>query len=229
MPVSISGNLNERCFVDTQSMDWSPSPSGTVWRKRMYRVGPEEAGQVTSLVKYDQNASFSAHGHPGGEEILVLDGIFSDEHGDWPAGTYLLNPEGFQHSPFSRNGCTLLVKLRQYAGQNRKHQVLDTENMPWKATSNPGVFQKPLYSQHQFEDVMSLERWGARTSFELRTLPSGSEYFVMEGSFEDEQGQYGPGSWLRLPPGSQHTPRTENGCTLYIKTGELPKHTSSTA
>ncbi|MEL6200569.1 MAG: cupin domain-containing protein, partial [Pseudomonadota bacterium] len=68
-------------------MDWSASPSGTVWRKRVHLVGPPESGQVTSVVRYQPDSSFPTHDHPEGEEILVLDGVFSDEHGDWPAGT----------------------------------------------------------------------------------------------------------------------------------------------
>ena len=102
-------------------MDWTPSPSGTVWRKRVHLVGPAESGQVTSVVRYEPRSTFHAHEHPDGEEILVLDGVFSDEHGDWPAGTYLLNPEGFRHAPFSREGCVLFVKLRQFPGRTREH------------------------------------------------------------------------------------------------------------
>ena len=80
-------------------MEGQPSPSGAVLRKRLHLVGPPESGQVTSVVRYQPGATFPEHGHPEGEEILVLDGTFSDEHGDWPAGTYLLNPEGFHHAP----------------------------------------------------------------------------------------------------------------------------------
>jgi anti-sigma factor ChrR (cupin superfamily) len=101
---SINGDLGVRVAVDTASMQWSPSPSGTVWRKRVHLVGPAESGQVTSVVRYEPRSTFHGHDHPDGEEIFVLDGVFSDEHGDWPAGTYLLNPEGFRHAPFSREG-----------------------------------------------------------------------------------------------------------------------------
>ena len=117
-----------RAFADTSRMEWAPSPSGSVWRKRMHLVGPPESGQVTSVVRYEPRSTFHAHDHPEGEEILVLEGVFSDEHGDWPAGTYLLNPEGFRHAPFSREGCTLLVKLRQFPGRERRH-VHDHERL----------------------------------------------------------------------------------------------------
>ncbi len=217
----INGDLTKRVSVDTETLIFSPSPSGTVWRKRVHLVGPPESGQVTSLVHYRPDASFPAHDHPEGEEILVLDGVFSDEHGDWPAGTYLLNPEGFRHAPFSKAGCTLLVKLRQYPGLDRDHVVLATDQMSWTETSQPGISTKALYRQEGFSDQVSLERWAPGTSAE-RTFPEGVEYFVLEGSFEDEADSLTRGCWLRLPAGASHTPRTVDGCTLYVKTGGLP-------
>ena len=78
--------------------------------EQLHLVGGAESGQVTSVVRYQANATFSVHDHPDGEEIFVLQGTFSDEHGDWPAGTYLLNPEGFRHEPFSKERCVLYVK-----------------------------------------------------------------------------------------------------------------------
>ena len=84
---AINGDLSARVAVDTAAMDWTPSPSGTVWRKRVHLVGPPESGQVTSVVRYEPSSDFHVHEHPDGEEILVLDGVFSDDHGDWPAGT----------------------------------------------------------------------------------------------------------------------------------------------
>lgn len=107
-------------IIHTDEMDWSASPSPGVWRKRLERVGPPEAGRVRSVVRYDAGSAFSEHPHPDEEEILVLEGVFSDHSGDYPAGSYLLNPEGFAHAPFSEPGCTLFVKLKQYPGLGRE-------------------------------------------------------------------------------------------------------------
>ena len=126
---TLNGDLTQRAVMHTSTMEWQASPSGTVWRKRLHLVGSAEAGQVTSLVRYEPNASFPAHDHPEGEEILVLEGTFYDEHGDWPAGTYLLNPEGFRHAPFSKEGCMLFVKLRQYSGVGRQHVATRTDEL----------------------------------------------------------------------------------------------------
>ena len=193
-----------------------------MWRKRVHLVGPPESGQVTSVVRYEPRSRFHAHDHPDGEEILVLEGVFSDEHGDWPAGTYLLNPEGFRHAPFSEPGCVLFVKLRQFPGRERRHVVLDTGKLTWEPTNTPGLSQKDLYEQAGFSDVTRLERWDAGTEQGMRSYPQGAEFFVLEGGFADEAGEYSQGWWLRLPAGARHRPRSDPGCTLYVKRGGLP-------
>lgn len=86
MTESLNGDLSRRVAVDTARMEWTASPSGTVWRKRVHLVGPPESGQVTSVVRYEPDSSFPAHDHPQGEEIYVIEGVFSDEHGDWQIG-----------------------------------------------------------------------------------------------------------------------------------------------
>jgi len=176
---------------------------------------------VTSIVRYEQDSTFPAHDHPEGEEILVLQGIFSDEHGDWPAGTYLLNPEGFRHAPYSKPGCVLLVKLRQFPGRDRDHHVIDTHALDWQSTQADGVAVKPLYRQAAFSDTMHLERWQAGTRRGELDYPEGVELFGLDGGFEDEAGAYTAGTWLRLPAGASHCPYTSEGCELYVKRGGL--------
>lgn len=218
---SINGDLSVPAAEDTLAMDWSPSPSGTVWRKRVHLVGPPESGQVTSVVRYEPGATFPSHDHPGGEEILVLEGVFSDEHGDWPAGTYLLNPEGFRHEPFSREGCLLFVKLRQYAGRDRDHVVIATDEIDWQPGPTPYVDVKLLYAQQEYDDAVHLERWQHGATLGPLSYPTGAEIFVLDGEFTDETGEHRSHSWLRLPAGTVHMPETAAGCTLYIKRGGL--------
>jgi anti-sigma factor ChrR (cupin superfamily) len=220
MTEAINGDLSVRVAMDTTAMPWTGSPSGSVWRKRVHLVGPAESGQVTSVVRYEPSATFPAHDHPDGEEILVLEGVFSDEHGDWPAGTFLLNPEGFRHAPFSRAGCLLFVKLRQFAGRERSHVVVDTHALPWQRTSRPGVARKELYRQPGFSDRVFLEQWTADMDG-VASYAEGAELFVLEGEFFDEAGTYAAGCWLRFPAGARYRPRTARGCTLYVKEAGL--------
>ena len=222
MSEAINGDMSVRAMADTARMQWTPSPSGSIWRKRVHLVGPPESGQVTSVVRYEPHSRFPTHDHPDGEEIFVLDGVFSDEHGNWPAGTFLLNPEGFRHTPFSELGCLLFVKLRQFPGRERRHIVIDTDRLTWEPSSIPAVACKSLYQQSGFSDLMRLERWAPQSDLGVISYEQGGELFVLEGEFADEAGAYSTGCWLRLPAGSMHHPRSAGGCTLYIKRSGLP-------
>ncbi len=229
MSDAINGDLSVRVMADTARMEWAPSPSPSVWRKRVHLVGSPESGQVTSVVRYEPHSRFPAHDHPDGEEILVLEGVFSDEHGNWPAGTFLLNPEGFRHSPFSEPGCVLFVKLRQFASRERRHVAVETDKLAWEPTFVAGVSCKTLYRQAGFSDLIRLERWKPRADLGVVCYEQGAELFVVAGGFSDEAGAYSAGCWLRLPAGSAHHPRTNEGCTLYVKRSGLPYLKSAAA
>lgn len=196
-------------------LEWQPSPSPQVWRKRLFHEGPPEAGRVTSIVRYDAGSRFHEHGHPEGEEILVLSGTFSDERGDFGAGSYMLNPEGFRHAPFSREGCLLFVKLRQFAGLDRERVLLSTAEGAWQERA-PGVRSLTLYRSAHHPDHIRLTELAAGARPPAVALPEGEEIFVLRGELVDEQGTHAAHTWLRLPPGTTHTPRSPGGCLLYV-------------
>jgi len=219
---SLNGDMSVRAQVKTVDLHWQPSPGGEVLRKRVHRVGPPEAGQVTSLVRYAPGARFPAHDHPEGEEILVLEGVFSDEHGDWGPGSYLLNPEGFRHAPFSKAGCLIFVKLRQFAHSataRREHVELTIDALDWGPSEVEGVEHAALYERTGFPDRMRLERFAPGASRALEKIAGGSEWLVLEGGLEVD-GEHLPAlSWLRVPDGDSITLSSRDGCLLYRKQG----------
>ena len=216
----VNSDLSQQVVIDTQSMPWQSSPSGTVWRKPLYREGGE-FGPVTSLVRYQAGGKFRSHAHPQGEEILVLAGEFCDDHGRYPQGSYLLNPDGSQHAPYSDHGCTLLVRLRQYAGHDRPQIKLDTTQAHWRQGMVEGLTVLPLYAQANYTENMALVHWQPETYFARHNHPVGEEIFVIEGTFEDEHGVYPQGSWIRSPHMSTHTPFSRQGCLIYVRVGGL--------
>jgi anti-sigma factor ChrR (cupin superfamily) len=218
----LNADMKIRAVMDTGGMEWTPSPAGSVLRKRLHLVGELESGQVTSLVRYLPGSSFPEHDHPEGEEIFVIEGTFSDHLGDAHEGTHLLNPEGFRHAPHSEPGCLILVKLRQYGGDGREFRRTTTRNLPWEATDLPGIERKTLYEDDRFPDVTKLERWAPGTTPGPREFGGGVEIFVIKGSFEDARGSYPAGAWVRLPTGSTLDTRSDSGCVIYLKTGGLP-------
>lgn len=218
----LNTNLSERAVMFTDRMDWTQSPAGGVWRKRLYLDGPKEAGRVTSIVRYDPGSKFPPHDHPDGEEILVLAGTFSDDTGDWGPGSYLLNPTGSPHAPGSAEGCEIFVHLRQYRGTEKRR--IDTRAAPWQPGRLDGIEQLTLHDDPNGPDgpeTMRLVRLAAGTTVPDHPHPLGEEALLIEGDLEDDLGRYGPGCWVRNPPGSHHEARTENGCLLYVRNGGL--------
>ncbi len=217
--MELFADLNARVVLDTTELPWSPSPLPGVERRLLDRSGGEVA-RATSIVRYAPGSSFAAHSHAGGEEILVLEGTFSDETGDHPAGTYLRNPPGSSHAPFSTEGCMILVKLRQMHPADQACVRIQTRQSAWLPGLVPGLAVMPL---HQFgSEQVALVRWAPGTVFQPHRHLGGEEILVLEGVFQDEAGTYPAGSWLRNPPGSVHSPWSDQGCTIWVKTGHLP-------
>ncbi len=218
---SLNADLSERIVIDTNTMDWQASPSPNVWRKRLYHAGPEEAGIVTSVVRYEPGSNFASHQHPDGEEIFVIDGVFSDEAGDYPAGSFILNPEGFSHAPSSAPGCTLFVKLRQYAG-SRPQVRHNINEMDWELRPNGRGESIVLDQQDGFDKRTQVVRMMPGGEVPMHGHPNGEEVFIPEGSFEDQMGRYTAGTWIRNPIGNKHSLKSEEGCMFFIKTGCFP-------
>lgn len=219
-PPHLHADFDQRVVVTAPSAgDWQPSPVAGVQRHLLDRVGGERA-RATSLVRYAPGSRFAAHGHGGGEEILVLDGVFSDEAGEHPAGCYLRNAPGTSHAPGSATGCTLFVKLWQFAQDDTQSLRLDTRQMSWRPGLVPGLAVLPLHAHGGVSTA--LVRWAPDTRFHRHSHPGGEEILVLEGRFRDELGEYPQGSWLRSPCGSEHAPFTgAEGALIYVKVGHL--------
>ena len=216
----INADFDQRVALPPPGQDdWVGSPMAGVTRRMLDRVGAEVA-RATSLVRYAPASRFERHEHGGGEEILVLEGVFSDETGDHPAGTYLRNPPGTGHAPFSLEGCTLFVKLWQFVPGDTQPVRIDTRSAAWYPGLVAGLSVMPL---HEHEGISTaLVRWAPETRFTPHTHPGGEEILVLEGLFRDEHGAYPAGSWLRNPRWSRHTPFTgPEGALIFVKTGHL--------
>ncbi len=199
--------------------DWVPSPLPGVDRHMLDRIGGEVA-RATTVVRYAPGSFFDRHVHGGGEEFLVLAGTFSDEHGDCPAGFYVRNPPGTSHVPFSKDGCTILVKLWQFCAGDTAPVRIDTRATPWQPGRVEGLSVMPLHSHDGIDTA--LVRWDPHTRFQTHAHPGGEEIYVIEGVFHDEHGVYPAGTWLRSPRWSTHTPFTgAEGATILVKVGHL--------
>lgn len=215
----LNADLKLRAVSFADEAEWAASPMAGVERRMLERDG-DEVARATSVVRYRPRSHFPRHEHERGEEFLVLEGTFADDAGAYPAGTYVRNPPGSGHAPWSDEGCVLFVKLRQFHPKDRSRVVIDTRTAEWFPGLAKGIAVLPL---HGFaSERVSLVRWAPQTRFMAHAHPGGEEIFVLDGAIEDEEGRYAAGSWLRNPPGSQHQPFTLEGCLLYVKIGHLP-------
>ncbi|WP_028301931.1 cupin domain-containing protein [Oceanospirillum beijerinckii] len=217
-------DFSKRVVLDTRDQNWVASPMAGVWRKPLAREEAER-GHATSIVRYEPGARFSPHDHPKGEEILVLEGTFSDESGDYPAGSYFRNPEGFRHGPFSEEGCIILVKLHQFQPDDSEHVCIDTQinglgSCDFGGSDSAERQRIPLHRHNQ--ERVALEFWPAGTEQDAAELSGGEELYIIKGELIDDAGRYTEGHWVRNPIGFQCGARKVEQDTLFWrKTGHL--------
>ena len=208
----INADLARPVTVHAAALDWVPSPATGVDRKMLYREGAEVA-RATSLVRYAPGSAFPRHEHGGGEEILVLDGTFQDEHGDYPAGSYFRNPPGTSHCPAAAEGCTILVRLWQYRAGDRA-QIM---RRPGEGDPIPGGV---VLFDDGFERV-TLETWPADTDIS-RINPRGQELLVLAGRLTIAGVPLSAQGWHRRPAGMALDARTgPDGARVWIRDAPL--------
>ena len=218
--MNLNADFSQRVAVHAAKIPWIASPVPGVERRMLDRIGDEQA-RATSIVRYAPCSSFSPHVHGGGEEFLVLEGVFQDESGSFPAGFYVRNPPGSQHTPRSEPGCIIFVKLWQFAADDLEEVRIDTKSLSYQADpQHEGVETKRLF-QNTYE-MVSMERWTPQTHIHCESLPDGAEYLVLAGSFSESGETFERLSWLRLPPGATFDAKAgPDGCELWVKKRHL--------
>jgi anti-sigma factor ChrR (cupin superfamily) len=221
----LNADFSVRAIVAPDQYHWAASPQSGVERMMLDRVGEEQA-RATSIVRYAPGSLFPRHAHPGGEEILVLSGTFSDETGDFPAGWYLRNPPGSSHQPASREGALIFVKLRQMAPGDNRHVSIDTgDPSSWQRRGDRMVC--PLFSSEA--EQVCLQRLEAGQAI-LASPDGGAELLVLAGEIAAGEQAYEPGAWIRLPAGDRPDfVAGVQGVSFYLKTGHLADPGATTA
>ena len=217
--MELNADFSQRVAVHAATLPWTPSPMAGVDRRMLDRIG-DEVARATSIVRYAPHSHFSPHTHGGGEEFLVLDGVFQDEHGDYPAGSYVRNPPTTRHTPGSEPGCVIFVKLWQFDPADRTEVRIETGKTAFvPAPGRPGVKVMPLFRDAREE--VRFERWAPNAEVEL-ALPDGAEFLVLSGGFEENGEVFVEQSWLRLPAkATLHAKAGADGCRVWIKAGHL--------
>lgn len=213
----VNADFSRAVVIAPHQYEWVASPQPGVERVMLDRIGAEQA-RATSIVRYAPDSGFPPHAHPGGEEILVLSGTFSDEHGDFPEGWYLRNPPGSMHRPSSREGALIFVKLRQMAPGEQHPVRIDTRApSSWQARAGRAVC--PLFAGHG--EQVCLQRVAPYAPLFDGAI-DGAELLVLEGELRLEGQACARGAWIRLPAGTYPALLAgAAGATFYLKTGHL--------
>jgi len=216
-PITLFADLSQPANVETQALDWVPSPMAGVERRMIERDGGEVA-RATSLVRYAAGSRFSAHRHDMGEEYLVLSGTFSDNDGDFPEGSYVRNPPGSSHAPHTDDGCVILVKLRQMPDHEDRTVHVDTRAARFAPAGIAGYERQALFSS-DYEQV-AIERLQPGVSVEAHA-EGGEEFYVLDGTLSYGGTLYGRGAWVRRAAGQERPMASPDGCRIWVKRGHL--------
>jgi anti-sigma factor ChrR (cupin superfamily) len=217
--MEINADFSQPAFAHTEEIEWVPSPMAGVDRRMLDRIGGEVA-RATSIVRYANGSSFPEHTHSGGEEFIVLEGTFQDEHGDYPAGTYVRNPVGTHHVPASEEGCTIFVKLWQFDPGDQEQVVIDLNKIDLPPHPGRRGVSHAVLAKREYENV-ALEQWQSDAKVAIRA-EGGFEALVLSGSVIYESEAYTKHDWLRFPDGMTiELTAGEDGARLWIKRGHL--------
>ncbi|MEO8020402.1 cupin domain-containing protein [Polaromonas sp.] len=219
--LQLHADRSRPALAHAANLPWLASSQPGVQRKMLERLGGEVA-VASSIVRYAPRSRFTQHTHALGEEFLVLSGTFSDEHGHYPTGSYVRNPPGSSHSPFSDEGCVIYVKLRQMALTQSRRVVMTADQMQWATDRCGDGCQQALLYEDALETV-SLVQLGAGCTIPARSVTGGEELLVLEGALDmTGTGQaLKPWSWLRQPCTALPALYSARGARLWVKRGHL--------
>ncbi|MCI5112361.1 MAG: cupin domain-containing protein [Marivita sp.] len=215
--MNLNADFTKRVVVHAGDAPWIASPMPGVDRRMLDRIG-DEVARATSIVRYAPGSAFSAHTHTGGEEFLVLEGVFQDEHGDYPVGTYVRNPPTTSHTPGAAEGCTIFVKLWQFDLEDRTQFRRDIDAQLGSVQN--GIARAELHRDaREVVSYVVLEPGAELTE----DATGGIELLVLEGAVWEGADDLVPWSWLRLPDGVPlRATAGPDGAKLWMKTGHLP-------
>lgn len=214
--MTVNMDFSRQLSCDTATAAWQTGAEDGVARCILEQA--EEAGHVTFVGRFPAGFGIPPHPHPGGEEVLVLDGSFFDGDGSYPAGSYLRLPRGYTHATETPEGCTLFVKVGQVDPAETARVAADPDVADFTPTSL-GLSRRVLY-QGGGEEAF-LVRFAPGAAAPHHSHGGGEEVFIVEGSLVDDGVRHGAGTWLRYPDGSSHQPHSPDGCLLFVKRGHL--------
>lgn len=96
--------------------------------------------------------------------------------------------------------------------------IVRFEENEWVPSPMKGVERKMLDRiGDEVARATTIVRFAPGSAFSAHTHDGGEEYLVLDGTFQDEDGDFPVGSYVRNPPTSSHTPAAQDGATILVK------------
>lgn len=206
----MNDKYEKKALINTNDLEWSNNKLKGVSKKLLSKINNEE----TAIIKIEENCKLNTNSNTNSVEILVLEGTYINEYGEFKSGTYLrLSSEDEALVIAGKIGCIIFRKVNHFNDES-ENIIIDTNNTLWlKGHGNLGVM--PLFEQ------TALVKWPKNEKFIPHKHWGGEEIFVLEGTFMDEYGMYPKGTWIRSPHLSEHFPYVEDETIIFVKTGHL--------
>ncbi|CAF0986063.1 unnamed protein product [Didymodactylos carnosus] len=217
--MQLRSDLNVPYVINSNKIEYIDSPTNGVQRRMLDRIG-DEVARATTIVKFAPNKSFPHHKHGGGEEFLILDGVFSDEiSGDHSKYTYCRHGIDTEHHPWTKDGCVLLVKLRQMNDRDEKDiTFIDGQNATsWRVDEEiQGRSRLDLFSSEKTGETVWMEKWEPKTQFKWTVGEGGEELFILEGDMNFSSQEQKENSNNNTIHSDENTPNLDvnNNCCI---------------
>ena len=229
--IELNADKKNSVLVNVDGAAATQAAGQTDVKRTMYeRVGGEVA-RASTKVTFKPNTPFPSHVHDGGEEFVVLSGVWKDKWGNFPKYTYIRNYIGSSHEPsIGEEGCEIFVKLRQMSA---KVSELEHWSVDFSRANNESVRLYQGWSKNEHTDTEYRELFESpyervyaeylepKSVINDKIPKGGQEIFVIDGEFEDALGKHKEHSWARYGADGESRERKAGaeGALLYVKEG----------
>lgn len=218
----INADCTKLVILRPDQMVWEGTDQTGVSRIILERVNDSLLGRETSLARLAPNTELTPEVLETRMEIFVVEGAFSDGHGEYEARTFIMNPPGTTFTGATREGCVIYVKRLNGFGGGGEPVAIDTSTADWTPFGQRVAEVIHFYKDDERDVTARVGKVFPNAQLMEHDHPGGEEVLILEGSFKDQFGEGLPGTWLRYPIGLAHAPSTgDEGALVYIRDGDV--------
>ncbi len=218
----INADCTNLVIVRPDEMVWENTGAEGVSKVVLERLNHTEFGRETVLLRLAPGTHLSPEVLKERIEIFVVEGTFSDGHGEYGPQTFVMNPPGTNYRAASASGCVLYVKHLRGFSDGAERIVTNLETAPWTPFGDRVAEVVHFYKEPDRDVTARVGRVYPQAQIMEHDHPGGEEVLILDGVFSDQFGDGKPGTWLRYPIGLAHAPYSgPEGALIYIRDGDV--------